>query len=62
MGDVVVVINASQVHLTHDKWQTKVYRWHTGGCKQDCREAGRAESTPHMTSGSAPLALRVVRV
>uniref|UniRef100_A0A7S3QXV6 50S ribosomal protein L13 n=1 Tax=Dunaliella tertiolecta TaxID=3047 RepID=A0A7S3QXV6_DUNTE len=30
MGDVVVVINASQVHLTHDKWQTKVYRWHTG--------------------------------
>ncbi|KAG2429558.1 hypothetical protein HXX76_010793 [Chlamydomonas incerta] len=29
-GDVVVVVNASHVELTHDKWNTKVYRWHTG--------------------------------
>ncbi|GLI70126.1 hypothetical protein VaNZ11_014933 [Volvox africanus] len=29
-GDVVIVINASHVHFTHDKWATKLYRWHTG--------------------------------
>ncbi|KAG2438286.1 hypothetical protein HYH02_010984 [Chlamydomonas schloesseri] len=29
-GDVVVVVNASHVELTHDKWSTKLYRWHTG--------------------------------
>ncbi|PNH00792.1 50S ribosomal protein L13, partial [Tetrabaena socialis] len=29
-GDVVVVLNAAHVHLTHDKWNTKLYRWHTG--------------------------------
>ncbi|EFJ40272.1 mitochondrial ribosomal protein L13 [Volvox carteri f. nagariensis] len=29
-GDVVVVVNASHVHFTHDKWATKLYRWHTG--------------------------------
>ncbi|KAG2488768.1 hypothetical protein HYH03_012766 [Edaphochlamys debaryana] len=29
-GDVVVVVNAAHVHLTHDKWDTKLYRWHTG--------------------------------
>ncbi|GFR40309.1 hypothetical protein Agub_g843 [Astrephomene gubernaculifera] len=29
-GDVVVVINAAHVQLTHDKWNTKLYRWHTG--------------------------------
>jgi len=32
MGDVVVVINAAQVHFSHDKWKTKLYRWHTGEC------------------------------
>ena len=31
-GDVVVVINAAHVHFTHDTWNTKLYRWHTGGC------------------------------
>ncbi|GLC44274.1 54S ribosomal protein L13 [Pleodorina starrii] len=29
-GDVVIVVNASHVHFTHDKWSTKLYRWHTG--------------------------------
>lgn len=29
-GDVVIVTNAAHVHLTHDKWNTKLYRWHTG--------------------------------
>ncbi|PNW79182.1 hypothetical protein CHLRE_09g405200v5 [Chlamydomonas reinhardtii] len=29
-GDVVIVVNASHVELTHDKWNTKLYRWHTG--------------------------------
>lgn len=29
-GDVVVVINAAHVHFTHDTWNTKLYRWHTG--------------------------------
>jgi len=29
-GDVVIVINAAHVHFTHDKWDTKLYRWHTG--------------------------------
>eukprot|EP00798_Chlamydomonas_sp_ICE-L_P021089 gene21089-27976_t len=29
-GDVVIVINASRVHLTHDRWDTKLYRYHTG--------------------------------
>lgn len=31
MGDVVVVVNAAHVHFSHDKWRTKLYRWHTGG-------------------------------
>mmetsp|Transcript_31019 Transcript_31019/g.68821 ORF Transcript_31019/g.68821 Transcript_31019/m.68821 type:complete len:221 (-) Transcript_31019:954-1616(-) len=30
IGDVVIVINAAHVHLTHDQWETKLYRWHTG--------------------------------
>jgi ribosomal protein L13 len=30
MGDVVIVINAAHVHFTHDKWETKMYHWHTG--------------------------------
>jgi hypothetical protein len=30
MGDHVVVINASQIKLTGQKWQKKLYRWHTG--------------------------------
>lgn len=29
-GDVVIVANAAHVHLTHDKWNSKLYRWHTG--------------------------------
>lgn len=29
-GDVVIVVNASHVHFTHDKWRTQLYRWHTG--------------------------------
>jgi large subunit ribosomal protein L13 len=29
-GDVVVVTNAAHVHLTHDSWTQKLYRWHTG--------------------------------
>ncbi len=27
---MVVVVNASHVRLTHDKWDTKLYHWHTG--------------------------------
>merc|ERR1712228_380469 len=37
MGDHVVIINASKVHLTGNKWNKKLYRWHTGypgGLKQ----------------------------
>jgi ribosomal protein L13 len=34
-GDVVIVTNAAHVHLTHDKWNTKLYRWHTGGVLRD---------------------------
>mmetsp|Transcript_9089 Transcript_9089/g.15832 ORF Transcript_9089/g.15832 Transcript_9089/m.15832 type:complete len:288 (-) Transcript_9089:155-1018(-) len=30
MGDVVIVINAAHLHFTQDKWDTKLYRWHTG--------------------------------
>ena len=30
MGDTVVVVNAEKVHFTGDKWQKKLYRWHTG--------------------------------
>mmetsp|Transcript_9268 Transcript_9268/g.13925 ORF Transcript_9268/g.13925 Transcript_9268/m.13925 type:complete len:151 (+) Transcript_9268:41-493(+) len=36
-GDVVVVINASEVHFTGRKWTQKKYQWHTGypgGLKQ----------------------------
>eukprot|EP01027_Heterolobosea_sp_BB2_P025314 GEZU01038846.1.p1 GENE.GEZU01038846.1~~GEZU01038846.1.p1 ORF type:complete len:157 (+),score=25.74 GEZU01038846.1:26-496(+) len=29
-GDHVVVLNSKYVHLTGDKWDRKVYRWHTG--------------------------------
>ncbi len=29
-GDFVVVINAEKVVLTGKKWQTKMYRWHSG--------------------------------
>lgn len=29
-GDVVIVVNAAHVHFTHDKWETKLYRHHTG--------------------------------
>lgn len=29
-GDVVIVKNAAHVHLTHDSWTQKLYRWHTG--------------------------------
>lgn len=42
MGDMVIVINAAHVHLTHDKWDTKLYRWHTGG--EHCMRAGAAVS------------------
>ncbi len=31
MGDVVIVVNAAHVHFTNDQWQSKLYRWHTGG-------------------------------
>ncbi|TMW60624.1 hypothetical protein Poli38472_000666 [Pythium oligandrum] len=36
-GDYVVVINAKDIVLTGDKWDQKLYRWHTGhpgGLKQ----------------------------
>lgn len=29
-GDIVVVINASEVEFTGKKWDKKLYRWHTG--------------------------------
>lgn len=29
-GDVVVVVNASKVEFTGNKWRDKLYRWHTG--------------------------------
>jgi large subunit ribosomal protein L13 len=29
-GDYVVVINADKIALTGNKWEQKVYRWHTG--------------------------------
>ncbi|MEO0202779.1 MAG: 50S ribosomal protein L13 [candidate division WOR-3 bacterium] len=30
MGDYVIVINAEKIVLTGDKWQNKIYRWHSG--------------------------------
>jgi len=30
MGDTVVVVNAERVQFTGNKWQKKLYRWHTG--------------------------------
>jgi large subunit ribosomal protein L13 len=30
MGDTVVVVNASKVNFTGNKWKDKLYRWHTG--------------------------------
>lgn len=40
-GDVVIVVNASHVHFTHDKWRTQLYRWHTGGRRAGAhRKAG----------------------
>jgi len=30
VGDVVVVINAKQIHFTGKKWDQKMYRWHSG--------------------------------
>ncbi|KDD74311.1 ribosomal protein L13e, partial [Helicosporidium sp. ATCC 50920] len=29
-GDAVIVVNAAQVELTGNKWEKKLYRWHTG--------------------------------
>ena len=29
-GDFVIVINAEKVKLTGNKWEDKMYRWHTG--------------------------------
>lgn len=29
-GDYVIVINAAKVVLTGNKWEQKLYRWHTG--------------------------------
>jgi large subunit ribosomal protein L13 len=29
-GDYVVIINAGKIHLSGNKWQNKVYKWHTG--------------------------------
>lgn len=30
MGDYVIVINAEKIVLTGEKWQNKIYRWHSG--------------------------------
>ncbi len=30
MGDVVIVVNAAHLQFTGDKWDTKVYKWHSG--------------------------------
>ncbi|HXG67817.1 MAG TPA: 50S ribosomal protein L13 [Blastocatellia bacterium] len=30
MGDHVIIINAEKVVFTGNKWEDKVYRWHTG--------------------------------
>jgi large subunit ribosomal protein L13 len=29
-GDFVIIVNADKVVLTGNKWQQKLYRWHTG--------------------------------
>mmetsp|Transcript_21240 Transcript_21240/g.30569 ORF Transcript_21240/g.30569 Transcript_21240/m.30569 type:complete len:178 (+) Transcript_21240:58-591(+) len=29
-GDVVVIVNAKEVHFSGNKWKDKKYRWHTG--------------------------------
>lgn len=36
---MVIVVNASHVELTHDKWNTKLYRWHTGKPAHVCNTA-----------------------
>ena len=30
VGDVVVIVNADKVKFSGDKWDSKLYRWHTG--------------------------------
>lgn len=30
VGDVVVIVNADKVKFSGDKWNSKLYRWHTG--------------------------------
>ncbi len=30
MGDYVIVINADKIILTGEKWEKKIYRWHSG--------------------------------
>jgi large subunit ribosomal protein L13 len=30
MGDYVIVINADKIALTGEKWEKKIYRWHSG--------------------------------
>jgi large subunit ribosomal protein L13 len=30
MGDYVIVINADKIVLTGEKWEKKIYRWHSG--------------------------------
>ncbi len=47
-GDVVVVVNAAQVHFTHDKWATKLYRWHTGESRQPLGGAPGGVRAPYM--------------
>jgi LSU ribosomal protein L13P len=30
MGDYVIVVNADKIALTGEKWEKKIYRWHSG--------------------------------
>lgn len=56
LGDVVVVINAAHVHLTHDKWDTKEYRWHTGAASSCVHPAGPAPTVCASQCHSVPRA------
>jgi large subunit ribosomal protein L13 len=52
LGDVCVVVNAERAVFTGNKWQGKLYRWHTGavwGVWGDVGwgDGGAAEATRH---------------
>lgn len=50
-GDICVVVNAEKAVFTGNKWEGKLYRWHTGTAS--CRSSSRG-SMLHTYSSLAP--------